>query len=88
MLKLMIRCTWFENNYSSNTCQSGENVAIHIHGFIWAKDLLVQPWQSLSNFRVPYKGIFEYRKMPKQPKYHHNTHLMASKGPIKKKINT
>lgn len=27
MLKLMIRCTQFENNYSNNTCQSSENVA-------------------------------------------------------------
>jgi hypothetical protein len=27
MLKLRIRCTQFENNYSNNTCQSSENVA-------------------------------------------------------------
>jgi hypothetical protein len=27
MLKLMIRCTWFESNYSRNGCQSSENVA-------------------------------------------------------------
>jgi hypothetical protein len=27
MLKFRIRCTWFENNYNNNTCQSIENVA-------------------------------------------------------------
>jgi hypothetical protein len=27
MLKFMIRCTWFESNYSRNGCQRSENVA-------------------------------------------------------------
>jgi hypothetical protein len=27
MLKLKIKCTWFESNYSNYTCHSRENVA-------------------------------------------------------------
>jgi hypothetical protein len=27
MLKLRIKCRWFESNYSNNTCKSRENVA-------------------------------------------------------------
>jgi hypothetical protein len=33
MLKLMIRCTWFESNYNSITCQNSENVTIVVQVF-------------------------------------------------------
>ncbi len=38
MLKFKIRCTWFETNYSSNTCQSNENVVVVVRVFMKKKE--------------------------------------------------